>query len=552
MPRYLYSLHVCVAVCVSGLVAFVSSPTVAADIRPRVEAVRGVPGGIAAIPLQREPGTLWPARVAVRIGELQSQAAVVWVGRAVFTGARSWTRSPLQVNASMAADMATTPEPEGIGEVFAMVELPASGEGSIEIGTVEVKVHWLPLPQRIRADAPVLAVASTVTDDRPDPGTPMDYWRWALIAERQGARIGDPRGNTADRLWARHLASIWAGALERARQASRGIHDEIVDLLTATVDDVECKRQIAAWIARPSELQSLLGLLLDHDRTDMDAAQSALTWMRDRWTCTLWIEQDASDRVRVAVANPTAEERVLQVTWSGSAGESLPTAVVAVPRRVTRVWIDRPALQPTTEQFETVRMRSEVLEVSDGNSHIRLTVGAREYPVQPPGLGFGVFLPPLSLVDAQANAIVPPATDWQTSASLRRREGRWELFIEAFRPADAVEPHNDEVIVRIGNPTDPTQVFAISADGQLEMRVGADDGVSAGFMAWKDRWRARVELPDQWIPSAGAGVRPLQLAVERTPGPMQARQTAGLARPAWVVPAPPILLDLGAWDDFGR
>jgi hypothetical protein len=135
---------------------------------------------------------------------------------------------------------------------------------------------------------------------------------------------------------------------------------------------------------------------------------------------------------------------------------------------------------------------------------------------------------------------------------LRRRGGHWELFIEAFRPTEAAEPQSDEVFLRIGDPLDPTHVLRVAADGTLEMKSGPDDGVAAGFMAWNDRWRARIELPEPWLPPAGPSSRPFLLSLERNPGPSHARQTAGLARPAWLKASAPVLVDLGLWDDFGH
>ena len=535
-----------------SLLALACAAMAIAGVRPRVESVPCTPGGVAAVPIERTPGTPWPARVPVRIGGLQSLATVIWIGAAADDGGRSWARSPERIDAMLVAEMPPMPEPETVGEVFAVFDLPAAGEGSIEIDGTAVAVRWLPAPQRVRADAPVLSVPAVPSDDRPDPGTPMEYWRWSLVAQRQGARIGDPRGDAADRLWARYLESIWAGSLERVRLTSQGIHAELCELLTGTSEDLDAGRTVASWIARPAELRALLSIIADMDRADMDAAQAALSWMRGRWTCTLWVEEDAGDRVRVAVANPTGGERVLRVNWVVTAGTSQPSALVAVPRRITRAWIERPAIQPSADAFANERTRSEVIEFTDGDARTRVAIGAREYPVNPPGLYFGSFVPPLSLADAQSASIAPPESAWRTSASLRRRGGHWELFIEAFRPAEAAEPQSDEVFLRIGDPLDPTHVLRVAADGTLEMRSGPDDGVAAGFMAWSDRWRARIELPEPWLPPAGPSSRPFLLSLERNPGPPHARQTAGLARPAWLKASAPVLVDLGLWDDFGH
>ena len=548
MTRVAIRLHHRIAI---ALAATFAAPS-AADVLPRVESVPCVPGGIAAIPVARTPGEPWPSRIAVRIGDLQSTAPLVWVGARADDGARSWARSEERVDAAMIAEVPAAPEPETTGEVFAMVGLPVSGEGAIEVSGVPVRAAWLPVPRRLRADAAVLPIPATIADDRPDPATPAEHWRWSLLAERQGALVGDPRGDAADRLLARYLEGLWLAGLERVRGASPGVHAELVELLTGTAEDLDHGRTVAAWIARPSELRSLLGILVDEDRGPQDAAQAALTWARNRWTCTAWIEEDAGDRVLVAIANPLGGERVIRAEWAGGAGQSVPTALVAKPRRITRAWVDRPGLQPSADPFVVDRMRAESLDLVDGLARTRLAVGAREYPVQPPALSFGTFVPPLSLAEAQAGALQPPDAAWRTTASLRKREGRWELFVEAFRPSDAGAAEDDRVTVRLGDPDAPTHEFALSGDGSLDMSIGPDDGVAAGFMAWKDRWRARVELPEAWLPPLTPGARPLLVSVERMPGPSRARQTAGLARPSWSRRAGPILVDLGAWDDLGR
>jgi hypothetical protein len=537
------------AVAVAALLAW-PAPC-GAEVRARVDRVPCVPGGVAAIPVQRTEGEPWPDRIEVRVGDLRTTASLVWVGVRPDDGARGWTRSPEQFDASAVAQMPASPAPESVGEVFAMLSLPASGEGALEIAGIPLRADWLPPPRRVRADAPVLQLPSTYADDRPDPAAPAEFWRWSLLAERQAARIGEPRGDAADRLLARYLEGLWLGGLERVRAVSPGIHAELVELLTGTAEDQDNRRTVAAWIARPAELQALLAILVDGDRAPADAAQAALTWARERWTCTPWVEQDSGDRVLLAIANPTPGERVVRVTWRNGGPDSVPTAIAARPRRVTRAWVDRRPLSPTAGAPVAERTRAESLDAVDAGIPRRIDVGAREYPVQPPALPFGLFVPTLSLAEAQAGAIAPPDAAWRSTMSLRKRGERWELLVEAFRPAGAGSPSDDRVVVRIGDPASPTHEFAVSAVGSLEMLSGADDGVAAGFMAWDDRWRARIELPEAWLPSMTPGARPLLLSAERTPGSVRGRQTAGIGRPPWL-PSAPVLVDLGAWDDLGR
>ena len=539
----------------AGAVQGAQSPPVRpapAGVAPTVDTVTCVPGGVAAVPVGRIGDSALPARVPVVVGSLRTQAPIVWVGARADDGARFWTRSPEQVDAASVPDLPAGDRPESTGQLFAMVELPAVGEGDLEVAGRAVRARWLPAPQRLRSDAPLLSIAATPSDDRPDPTTPVEYWRWSLLAERSGARIGEPRGDAADRLWARHVESLWAAGLERVRGQSRGMHAEVVDALVGLAEDLEGRRSVAAWVARPRELRTLLGIVTDTDRTDADAAQAALTWSRTRWLVTAWIEEDAGDRVLLAVANPSSGERVLAAEWVASDGESPRSSILAKPRRVTRAWIDRPALPADAERLVSARERPEVLELSDGTLRARLAAGAREYPVRPPERSFGTFLPSLSLADAQAGSIEPAPAEWATSAALRRRAGRWELFVDALRPADAPEPELDEVVVRLGDPSSPSHAFAVSAAGALEMRAGSDDGVAAGFMRWTDRWRARIELPEAWLPVGAAGARPMMVSIERVPGAAAPRQTAALAVPPWRMQPPPVIVDLSAWGGEAR
>ncbi len=538
------------AACVALLA--VVCPRAGADVLPTVDLVACTPGGVAAVPLARGEGEPWPTRVPAAVGDLRTTAPVVWVGAAAPDDVRSWTHSPGRIAVRGIEEFAPTDVPESSGAVFALLELPASGEGTLEVAGKAVRANWLPLPARVRADAAILPVGPAPADDRPDASTPDEYWRWSLLAASQGMRVGDPRGAAPGRLWARHVEGLWRGGLERVRRASQGVHDELVESLVAVAKDRETNRDVAAWIARPAELRSLLSILIDAERADRDVAQASLSWLRARWTVTAWVEADAGERVRVALANPTSGERVLRFTWAGAPVDAVPVAVPVPPRSVVRAWIDRAALAPTSDAVNPDRLRAESLSIADGTLRTTRAVGGREYPVRPPGLAFGTFLPPLTLADAQAGTITPCDAAWATSASLRRRQGHWELFIDCMRPAGAAEPDADEVSFLVGDPAAPMRTVRVRASGALTVDGGGDDGVAAGFLAWEDRWRARIEIPEAWLPSETLAARPMMLAVARSPGAGMPRQTAAIALPAWTPQPAPVLVDLGAWRGIER
>jgi hypothetical protein len=95
--RSVRRLRPCEAGSAFALLATLACP-VAADappgaapptgIVPGAESVTCVPGGVAAVPLERVGDAPLPARVPVMVGSLRSMAPVVWVGARADDGAR--------------------------------------------------------------------------------------------------------------------------------------------------------------------------------------------------------------------------------------------------------------------------------------------------------------------------------------------------------------------------------------------------------------------------------------------------------------------------------
>jgi hypothetical protein len=101
-----------------------------------------VPGGVAAVPLAADAGAL-PARIAVTVGGLRTSAPVVRVAAGGPASARHWTRSPERIVAWMASEQAPASIEAAAADAFAMVELPASGEGDLEVDGVEEAVRGI-------------------------------------------------------------------------------------------------------------------------------------------------------------------------------------------------------------------------------------------------------------------------------------------------------------------------------------------------------------------------------------------------------------------------
>ena len=526
-----------------------------ADIRPAVEGIACVPGGVAAVPLQRAEGDQWPATVPVQVGNLNTQGVVVWVAPRRDSGARYWTRTPDQVDVQ---PVDREPPPGVAAQVLALIELPALS-GDVLVCGVKLEANWL-----MAAPPPVNGAASmpwpqSPALDLPDTDSPSEYWRWCLLAQSRDQVPPPPNGTQVERLWARHAASLWTAGMERVRQASVGVHRALLDALVGTAQDpaLPPPSQVGAWIADPMRLRALLGVLLDASTRSDQLAQSALSWLKAHRLLTVWVESDSGDRVLFAAANPTAEEAVVRLAWVGEE-DPVSQALLVPPHQVVRMWVDRPPLQASADPVSVERMRPERIQLSVGDNRQIMDIGPREYAVRPPGLSFGTLLPPLSLADAQAGVIAPPPPAWRATAQLRRRQGRWELLVECMHPtpqgeSDIHPDSEDEVTFRLGDPQAPVRTVRVAGDGRLAVDGGPDDGASAGFMRWPDRWRARVELPDAWIPSAAVGLagssRPMVFSLERAPGRGLPRQTAVLAVPEWLRWPPAVIADLSAWSD---
>jgi hypothetical protein len=127
-----------------------------------------------------------------------------------------------------------------------------------------------------------------------------------------------------------------------------------------------------------------------------------------------------------------------------------------------------------------------------------------------------------------------------TTASLRRRAGRWEIFAECLRPS---ETEIDELEVIVGSDRQGPMRVRVREQGDPVVEgppaLGPPRVLRGSF---RDRWRCVIEVPERWVPPGDA----MLLGVARAPGGVGTRQTGGLAVPSWM-PMPLLALDPSGW-----
>lgn len=517
-------------------------------VDPRPVAVEG---GILGVPVRcrTEAGSRTLPRSVRMLFEDGSEtgALVVWVRGELEASAAGqparWTR-PL--SGFRVVEAPSTREERESALAYALCPTPPGYRGSVRLGRETVEPRWLDAPDRV--DGPLLACPEG--PGWPVIGDPGSWWRWVLICDRLGLNVPVPPGDESERLLARHLAGLWQAGLARLHAESPGTASELLELLTARCR-TESGREIAAWITDRTELQSLLELMLDTDRSDSLVVRSVLSFLDARFPVLPWIELETGSRVRIAIANPTDGEQVVRLQWLE--GDPIPSAAVLPPGRVVEVELDRPARRPfrTVEELEA-EPPSNDLVLNVGRHQRQLRFSSDRLEVRPPGLGFGPFTLPLTLPEAWAGRFRLPSAVSAAQAILRKRAGRWEVFLECHRPSGA--PFEDDLVeIHLGPPDAPIRVIRIGEDGTLAFTPDAArfQGATARVRRFTDRWRALVTLEPELVDACGAPGEPgtLQVGFRRMAGD-RLLSVAGSPVPPWSSAPASYLVDLSNWGEI--
>ena len=514
-------------------------------------AVRG--GGMLLPMARRDTSVAWPETMQLTLGDgrtLRGTTAVVRPrGRMT---APHWTTPIVGMGADPAAQ-ATAAE-----DVVLMVALPPDGEDHIQLGAQRIDPDWLdPLPDARPASLVALAEGEP---HLPDLDAPSEHFRWHLLAARVGEPVPEPRGSAHDALYARHLASLWSGAIERLRQADPdAAHDVLADLTgRACIPDGDC---IAAWATDLRELNALLESLLDPEADGIGIVGSARRWLESRPPVVAWAEGEDEDGVMLRIANPRPVTLEVELRWPDRKDPSLRVALepeTVHTARIQRDTVEAPELpadvvRALEEQDlghlappqvdagrEAVRRAVErtaraipVVMVESGEWSMAVPIGVGRVAARPPALALGAFLPRASLAEIRSGTVRAAPRDSMTTAQLRRRPQGWEVLVDCQRED---EPSPSDVVT-----------LAIDAGWRHELQfsesgaVGDTDGAVVRVASGPRRWRARVLLPREWIRSPIG-----TLSIERRLPDGQV-VSAGIAPPAWSPEARPLPVAFDAW-----
>lgn len=543
------------------------------DIATSLAAPLAVRGGVLMLPLfAREAGDQWPTTMTLVLADGRELTGPLgWMEGAPAPAQRRWTDDPryLRVRAIEPGDDTSL---RGSGTPYLLVRLPYDASGRIRFGGQTLAPRWRDkrrFEDRLGQPAHQRRLELAASPAYPDPTSPLEYWRWVLLASRSGY---DPPAAAAygeiGALVAEHYNDLWQLGLSRLATTNPGIAAQCRDLLTQTCQDGD--KEFAAWVVDPASLTELLNVMLNFNREDRVIAERALIWADERDLLIIWPQTAALDQITLAVANPSFEAAVLRFEWPDVA-DSIPLAVEIEPRVLTRVHLDRP---PPPERAPLAVADSEpddsqkLVIHHDGRQRI-VRFGQRSVVVQPPGVIVGPLRAPLTLMEARAHQQRIVAADQTTFVQIRKMHERWEIFFECRRTAQSIpgetrdlglaasfwdSTQTEAFTLCLGSPSNSDAfevVLTIAEAGAWRLFAGSNDGtLEVHRRSYADRWYGRVVVPTSWLggdPELGALPTIRAFAFVRTHGDSAAIESGPDARVPWRRRTGGVALDLRAW-----
>ncbi|MFM1824235.1 MAG: hypothetical protein RI967_2501 [Planctomycetota bacterium] len=486
-------------------------PTARVEVRPLVARVHAVVGAPILVPVQRLPGrgsSREPSATEVRwTGGERASSRFLWPRLRDGSAARRWAEAAQPVALVDA-------RPANAVDAWIAIEAPADGEAlppAVEIAGARVALDW----HRAIDDDALARIGARLHGflprgdgdpllAQPDPDAPFERFR-AELGARLGVWSAPPAfpEESADACAARASTALWLAALGRIAAVSEGAATELVELLLARCRDPVAGGPIAAWLAAPGELASILELALAPNRTGDALAQAVVSWMRVRSPLVVWIEDTDVDHAMLAVANPTAGDLVLRFQWI--AEQEPPLAALLPAAETTRVRIPRAA----RVRAPRGAVAPELLRLEHDGHARTIAVTPAEVPAGVAGLSFAGFLRPTTLVDAASGLATAGAALPEGRASIRPRLDGWEIYLELEGVSEAAEaepgapqPIEVELFGGARHATDGAAdlpSIRIRADGLAEDPTGLLAGTGYHARRHGDTLRVGFLVPPGWL-----------------------------------------------------
>ncbi len=522
-----------------------------------------VRGGVLMVPLVADrPGSDWP-RTLVLIADdgRRLPGTVAWVHPQRADDAAGWTSDPrgLAVRRIEPSDDTNV---ESGSRPFLLTPLPVDCRGTLRLGRQRIEPRWLDAVDRAVPDGPVLELSDSL--NRPDPVSPLEYWRWVQLAGRLGTAPppAELYGEVGS-LVARHYSDLWRiGLLRLGRADPDALHRCLNLLLRICYDGPQA---FAAWVVDPGEIGSLLQVLVDLDRSDGELVEAVEQWAGRQGPLVLRVVPRDPFAVAVAVANRSRLVIEASFQWLGSS--EVAATMSLAPGVLHRVEMPRSARRDGPGGVDLARARArarghgdvQVLLVEAAGKVTQMTFPTGPLQAEPPGVGFELR-PPLTLAEVQSGRRSGGAGRRTTFLQLRRRHSRWEIFLECRRPGrlpraadlaglrDAAEMRGREAITLLLGATPASVVLAVPETGDYRLFRGSDDGtLEIHRQSYADRWYCRIVVPQRWLPTEAEY---LLIGATRTHDDSDLMETGPFASLPWRPDPGRAVIDLRSWTDI--
>ena len=565
--QFTNALTVLASVALSSMAA----ATTAQNIRPATINPLAVRGGVLMVPLVAgQPGANWPQslRLMFENGRVVD-GMVAWLQPDPPPSTRNWTDEPRHISVRRVQPDDDSSRPQA-GSPILLARIPDDGSGTITIAGHTVAPIWLNAvaPPQI-VDPELRRLPIRTADDLPDPKSPLEHWRWIVMADALSMSAPDTqRFDELQSMLAEHQATLWRIGLNRLRNIDQRLAERCTMMLISTGYDRDVR--FGTWVSDAVELDALLRVLLQSNRSHAMITAEVESWIESQRPVLMWPVALYGESVELALVNRLDRVVTIDLHWQDSVAP--PEQFRLVPGVLSRLMLQRPQSAarglglPVLDEPAPV-----VLQVTAG----RLAVGSLTFPpaeliAKPPGVFVTALFPALTLADVERVRQPPVDPSHATTVHVRRLSRRWEIFVECRRPSESsgsrppaigIVNTLDELrgieaitllIGRDAMSNEPPIVLAIPELGWWRLLRGRQDGaLQIHRRSFNDRWYCRVVLPDIWIQSH-LDDDILLLGLVRTHHDHQSMETAPNRCVPWRIQQGQLRIDLSRWDDLPR